>query len=239
MFAPALFAILILANITEAITGFGSTVIALTLGSFFFPLDFLVTVLVPLNLVLSLSLVTLSATKIDWKILARDILPMTGLGMAIGLWWQKSLQSSVALQKGYGAFVFGFAVFKLFFQRRPYPLTWPRKSGLLLGGGIMQGIYASGGPLVVSCASQILPDKDAFRATLSFLWILLNGLLFGMYLQQGVYTEDVRWFAFKHLPAVLIGMVAGNTLHRRIDQKSFQRLVFFLLMLAGLALVLR
>ena len=243
MFAPALFLILIVANITEAITGFGSTVIALTLGAFLFPIQELIVVLVPLNLVLSLMIVAQSARQIDWRILLRDILPLTALGMVAGLALQKSFQQSIGLQKGYGAFVFIFALVQLAKSRAaaPSPKQPTRlvKAGLLLGGGLMQGIYASGGPLVVSYVSQILKDKNTFRATLSFLWVLLNGLLFLIYVSDGLYTSEVQTFALKHSPAVIIGMLIGNFLHRRIQERFFRRLVFLLLMTAGLALLVR
>jgi uncharacterized membrane protein YfcA len=41
---------------------------------------------------------------------------------------------------------------------------------LLIIGGIVHGMFSTGGPLVVIYASRTLPDKGQFRATLCLLW---------------------------------------------------------------------
>ena len=49
--------IVLIANTVEAISGFGSTIISITLGSNFYPINTLLPVLVPLNLLLSFYIV--------------------------------------------------------------------------------------------------------------------------------------------------------------------------------------
>src|SRR5688572_30656932 len=70
--------IILLANTTEAISGFGSTIISVTLGSNFYPINELLPVLVPLNVLLSFYIVFRYHDLIDYQVLFKKILPFMG-----------------------------------------------------------------------------------------------------------------------------------------------------------------
>ena len=76
----------LLAYTTEAMTGFGSIVIALSLGALVLPLDTLMPVLVPLNLLLSGYLSIRYRRLVHWRLLVRGILPLMAAGTLAGIW---------------------------------------------------------------------------------------------------------------------------------------------------------
>lgn len=226
---------------TEAAMGFGCNVLAVTLAVHLFPLELLLPVLVSLNLVVSTYIVLRHRAAIDWRVLLTRILPLMLLGMPAGM-LLFHLGSGRALELGFGVFVASLAAIELARLHRgagdeapPLP-TW-KGVLVLLTGGVMHGLYASGGPLAVYFSSRQLPDKGPFRSTLSLLWLLLNLVLMGGYLLQGVLGAKVARMVGINLAPLVAGIWAGEWLHHRINQKTFRLLVFLLLFVGGIVLV--
>jgi uncharacterized membrane protein YfcA len=119
---------------------------------------------------------------------------------------------------------------------RPGPAS---AAGLLVSGGIVHGLYASGGPLIVLYASRAIPDKGAFRSTLSALWVVVNTALVAVHIAGGSINAATAKATAYLLPSLLLGIAAGEFLHDRIDERRFRLVVFALLVVAGGSLALR
>ena len=78
-------AIIFISYTTQAITGFGAVVIAVTLGAQFIPIEELVPVLIPMSMTLTSYLTLRYRRHIDLALLLKLILPVMGAGMALGL----------------------------------------------------------------------------------------------------------------------------------------------------------
>lgn len=226
---------------TEAAMGFGCNVLAVTLAVHLFPLDLLLPVLVSLNLVVSTYIVVRHRQAIDLRLLGARILPLMLLGMPAGMLLFRQ-GSSGALKLGFGAFVVVLAAIELVRLRlRPESevsrLPVWKGAVVLLLGGLMHGLYASGGPMAVYFSSRELPDKARFRSTLSLLWLLLNLVLIGGYLWQGVLGRAALGHVALNLVPLCAGIWAGEWLHGRINQHTFRLLVFLLLLAGGMVLV--
>ena len=76
-----LFCVVFLAHFTESVLGFGCGLLVLALASY--PLNILLPVLIPLNIVLSLSILTRDRRAVS-PILLRQMLPWAGLGLPLG-----------------------------------------------------------------------------------------------------------------------------------------------------------
>ena len=231
------------ANVVEATTGFGATILAVTIGSHHFSIDELVVTLVPLNILLSIWIVTRHRRQVDLRRLFTRLVPATLVGVALGVTVFLTAPPE-ALKRGYGVFVFLFASFELVRILRsrgdaqPRPLSKPAAFIWLLGGGLAQGIFASGGPLVVYYASREIPDKGPFRATLSGLWLVLNIVLLASHAAAGRTTVTTLTHSALLIPSLAVGILLGELLHHRIPNRAFRIMVFALLILAGGALVL-
>lgn len=229
----------LLSYTTEAMTGFGSIVIALSLGALVLPLDTLMPVLVPLNLLLSGYLSLRYYHLVQWRLLLLGILPLMATGTLVGYlarpWFGQAL-----LQSLFGVFIVGFSVRELW-RLRGGPVQavvhgpWWGRMWMLLAG-VTHGLYASGGPLLVYALSGVVLDKSRFRATLIVVWFTLNSLLSLGFLTQG--ALKTLWPQLIGLaPVVLVGIVIGEALHQRINEHRFRQVLFSVLLLAGVALV--
>ncbi|WP_150911886.1 sulfite exporter TauE/SafE family protein [Marinobacter halotolerans] len=233
------FAIL-LAFTIETITGFGSIVIALSLGALMLPIPQLLPVLVPLSVVMSSYLTWKNRQHIDWPILTRLILPLMLAGTITGYFLMPWLGDS-GLEILLGCLIVWFAgkeLWRLFGGHVAAPHGLKTSRGIILAAGVTQGLFASGGPLLVYALAGIQLDKSRTRATLVSVWLTLNVTLTLLYLFDGrlIATADrIAWY----LPMLVMGVVVGDFLHHRLDEGYFRRAVYGVLLVTGILLVFR
>jgi hypothetical protein len=233
----ALGAIALVAFITEGAIGFGGTVIAASIGAQLVPLDELLPAFVPVNMALSAWLLVRGLPLIQWRFLAREIVPAVAIGAAIGL-ALFHLPAKTALALAFGVFVVGLATLQLV---RPatqdLPPIW--RYGLLGIGGVAHGLFGTGGPMIVYVTRRRVEDKSAFRATLALLWLSLNTALLVNFLSLGLYHRETVDTGAVIALAVIPGLVIGERIHRALDAARFERVVWVLLLVAGAALAIR
>lgn len=235
----ALAAVVLVCFGVEAALGFGSTVLAVTLAAPFLPLELLLPTLVGLNLLVSSYITIRHRDGIDWRLLLTRILPLAGVGMPLGI-FLFAIVPGVGLKLGFGAFVFLLSARELYLSRRP---AGERRTlgalpmvGLLVLGGVIHGLYASGGPMIVYVASRLLDDKRRFRSTLSMLWLVLNVVLVASYALRGLIGSAVLSGQLALIPSLILGILGGEWLHRRVNERSFRRLVYGLLLVGATVL---
>lgn len=222
---------------TEGAIGFGGTVLAASIGAQFVPLELLLPAFVPLNMVMSSWLLARGFRSIGWRMLAVEIAPMVGVGAAVGL-ALFHVPAKHVFAFGFGVFVVGLAILQL---ARPggrelaKPLQW-----LLLGlGGVVHGLFGTGGPMIVYVVRRRLADKLAFRSTLAVLWLVLNVALLVNYASEGLYTRTTAKAAAVIALVIVPGLYIGERVHHRLDAGRFERVVWIVLLAAGLVLAIR
>lgn len=227
----------LLAYTVEAVTGFGSIVIALSLGALLLPITAMLPVLVPLNIVMSGYLTIRHRRRIDRPTLFGRILPLMTVGTALG-YLLRPVLSGAPLRVMLGVLIVGFAGRELWRLRGgvPRPHRPAVGAALMLGAGTTHGLFASGGPLLAFALAGSPLDKSALRATLIAVWFSLNSLLTVMFAVDGSLWPALSR-VMGYLPLVLIGIVVGEWLHRRVDELRFRRLVFAALAVTGAALI--
>lgn len=234
--------VFLVSNVVETVTGFGSTIVAVTIGANFYPISHLVAVIVPINIMLSAYIVIRHFRAVDLREYAFRILPFAGAGLAIGI-AVSSFAGGNELKIAYGAFVLCFSAWELVrllrggdAEKQP-ELPLAKGALWLVAGGIVQGIYASGGPLVVYYASRKLKDKTVFRSTLSMLWLALNIVLVTTLAMKHEVNAGTLKTSAALLPSLAIGIFLGEKLHGRINERAFRVFVFALLIAAGASLL--
>lgn len=225
---------------TEALTGFGSIIIAVALGANFYPIPEILPLVVPLNLLLSAYFVVRYFKLINGSALLKMIFPIMGFGTLLGYYLIQFIEGET-LKFIFGASVVFFAIreiYKYFNNKeRSRQMLWQFQSFWIFAGGVIHGIYGSGGPMLVYALSGNSLNKGVFRATLSAIWFAMNLLLTMMY----IYSRQINNHNFGKLmiifPIVLIGIVLGELLHHRINEEKFKLVVYFLLLLSGCLLL--
>jgi uncharacterized membrane protein YfcA len=239
----ALLGVVTLAFTVETVVGFGATVVVVSLGALFLPLELLLPTFVPVNLALSFWLVGRNLHDVQWRLLGRRLLPALLVGMAVGMGLLAGLPSRRMLIV-FGALVVGLSVRELLAMRRadaapPAVLSAPVAALVLASGGVVHGVFGTGGPLIVFVLARQLHEKGAFRATLAVVWVLLNGLLvLGYWVGDRLDGSTLRGSALL-VVALMVGLVVGQRVHERVDAIRFRKGLFSMLLIAGFVLSLR
>ncbi len=234
---PAFFAIVVFAVAVEAAAGFGATVITVTLASHLMPLDEVLATFMPVNVVLALWILARHHALVDRGLLFRRIFPMMAVGFLAGLLLVDQLGHPY-LKATFGLLVVGLAAVELTGSRASPPSPAAARVALL-SAGLIHGLFACGGPLLVWVAGRELPDKGRFRATLQAVWLGLGGLLLVRYALAGSLTATTLRHSAWLMLALAVALPIGEAVHRRIAPAPFRRAVFSLLLFAGGALAVR
>lgn len=222
----------------EAITGFGSIVIALSLGALLLPIETMLPVLVPLNICMTGYLATKHRQHIHWPTLLKLILPLMISGTLTGYLLRPWLGDNT-LQLLFGALVIWFAGRELWRSVKGLKLgrhgIWWTRSWMFLAG-ITHGLFASGGPLLVYSLTGIQLPKAQFRATLITVWLSLNSMLTIVFALDGSLAPSLNRVAML-LPVLVGGVVVGEFLHHKVNEQRFKQLVYAMLLLTGTLLI--
>ena len=225
----------------EGISGFGSTVMALPFISMLIGVQKAVPMLSALSIILSLFIISRSWKSIDFREYLFIVLHV-GCGVPIGLVLMDHLPK---------VYLLGFLIAFMFFAgikglismrcKAGFQTVLPKKNffdrAVLFCGGIIQGVFSSGGPLVIIYASKALPEKTAFRATLTSLWLTTNCIMVTKWsLVNKVWTPELLRIFAGSLPFIAGGMLLGNFLHNKVNQYYFKVLVYTVLLIAGMML---
>jgi len=227
---------------TLAISGFGSVVIAITLGAHLYPIEWLLPILVPLTLFVNSYITIRYRDNIDTAVLFKKIVPYMGIGLLLGMTAFHYIQG-VMLKKIFGFLVLVLSIrelYRLSAKNMKLSISSSVVSNIyIIVAGIIHGVYASGGPLLVYAINKLGLDKSSFRSTLSSLWLLLNIVLTSFYIVSGKISADSAKTTGLLLPVVFIGLIIGETLHRYINERFFKVFVFLILLFSGLSIVLK
>lgn len=223
----------------EAMSGFGSIVIALSLGALLLPIEFMLPVLVTLNVLTSSWMAWRHRTRIDWRLLLRTVLPGMLIGTVMGVLLQ-DIAPGAALKTGFAVFVLGFALRELWVLRRggvrsSHP---PLQTQLLVtAAGVTHGLFASGGPLLVHALAGRQLDKATFRATMIAVWLTLNLVLCLTFTAQGKLLPHLGLIV-ACVPVIVAAVWLGSRLHHHLNEEKFRVMVYWLLAAVGVALLL-
>jgi uncharacterized membrane protein YfcA len=106
-----------------------------------------------------------------------------------------------------------------------------------IAAGIVQAFYATGGPLLVYSLSRLELSKAVFRATLCTVWVILNTFLVIVFSVNGRINPVSLKLTACLLPVVPLGILLGERLHGRLDERVFKICIYVLLFFSGLMLV--
>ena len=234
--------VIFLTNTAEAITGFGCTVMALPFITAIFGIEIGVKVLTIISFTLASYTIISKWKYINFKVFF-TIFPIMLLGLPIGMQLFRNIDPFY-LKKALAIFITCVAISQLylFFKKAENKVEKPtsilKTIILLFSGGIVQGAFSSGGPLVVLYAKSKLKHKTEFRATLSLLWVTLNTVILTRFFIEGTLTSEICFTYLKMVPFLIMGIILGEYLHHRISQRIFSLVVYIGLLITGIFMLI-
>jgi uncharacterized membrane protein YfcA len=232
------------ASVVQTAAGFGFTLLCVTFGAFVLPVEDLLTVVLPLSFSQSAWVSWRNRAHVNKPLLGYNILPLMGVGLVVGRIVGGYL-SGLWVLKGFALWVLVLSAREAWIARqrsRGAPESPPSVGlarGTLVLAGVAHGLWATGGPLVVSAVQSWRLSKSEFRSTLSSIWAVLDGILVCWWGLSGRFTATSQGLSLGLVAAVVVGMVVGERLHHQVEEKSFRAGTFALLAVAALALLVK
>ena len=231
-FSAALFA----AYFIRGIAGFGSALVAMPLLAMQMEIAFVVPVICLLDYLASLTHGLQNRSRICWADLL-PLLPFTLCGMFAGFFILKTVETS-SLTAGLAVFIICYAIYALL----PLPLLkgtrwWAGPAGFF--GALIGVIFGTGGPFYVIYFSLRQLDKSEFRATVATVFMIDGGMRLISFLAGGFYSSTSFIAVLAALPMLAIGLFLGEKVHLSISRPDFVRLVSFILLFSGTALLMK
>jgi uncharacterized protein len=224
-----------LAYIVFGIAGFGTALVAGPILIVFMPLSKIIPLLVLLDFVAAFGNLLQSRREVVKPELLR-LLPCMAIGCTLGVIFLLNLHSDLLLLL-MGVFISTYAIYSLAIKAKPTALAagWAVPMGVV--GGLFGALFGSGGFLYAIYLNSRLP-KDPARATQSALISASTVVRLSLFLIAGVYAElPLLMLAVCLLPAMALGLWLGRRLTLRMSREAFVRLVTWLVLASGIALI--
>jgi len=229
--------IILFAFLVRSLTGFGSALIGVPLLALLFDLKFVV----PLESVLEVGFTALLAPRVYRQMHKATLLPMIGgavLGTLAGTYFLQAL-GDVILKKALGILTLLFGIYSFGAARGGSGRDLSPKWGVLAGagGGILGGLFGTSGPPFVVYLTHKLREKDVLRASLIGLFAVDYSWRTAVFAHSGLLTAELLTFALYLIPALILGTVLGHTIHSRVPEGHFRKMVAGILMISGVLLL--
>ena len=219
----------------QAITGFAGNIFAMPVGATLLGLESTVAVLNAMGVFACGLLAVTNLKSVNWRELGK-MLAVMAVFMFVGIWLDTVMPLHVLL-KLYGVVLVAIGAKNLLRPQTRFLPEWALWVVLALAG-LVQGMFVSGGALLVIYAVQKLRDRQQFRITLSAVWTVLNFLYAVIAFRQGHYTGDVLQVVALCIPLAVVATVLGSKLQKRISQERFLKFTYVLILcIGGLLLV--
>ncbi|WP_028696685.1 sulfite exporter TauE/SafE family protein [Pseudomonas cremoricolorata] len=226
------------AYIVFGIAGFGTALVAGPVLIHFMPLSRVIPLLVLLDFVAALGNLLPSRRDVVRAELLR-LLPFMALGCTLGVVFLLQLKSELLLLL-MGVFVTAYGIYGLAVKARPTRLSglWAAPMGTV--GGLFGAMFGSGGFLYAMYLSARLEVKEQVRATQSALISCSTVVRLALFVLAGVYADlSLLLLAACLLPVMFAGLWLGRRLTRRLSREAFVRVVTWLVLCSGVALIVR
>lgn len=244
------FAVILVTNIIQGITGFAGTILAMPPSLFLVGYDVAKPVLNVLGILAGVYVFITHGKHVDWKELKKVVLVMT-VGILSGIFLKSMFTGNESiLYKCLGIFIIVLSVqgyYQLLAKKKDTLQIEPKagkKTGiksylLLISSGVVHGMFVSGGPLLIAYLSKTVKEKVSFRATISTVWIILNTIILIDDIRAGLWTISLVKTQVIAIPFFIVGMAAGTKLYKSMSQMLFMKLTYILLFISGISLLFK
>ncbi|MDD2060436.1 sulfite exporter TauE/SafE family protein [Pseudomonas sp. GD03860] len=224
------------AYIVFGIAGFGTALVAGPVLIHFMPLSRIIPLLVLLDFVAAFGNWLPSRKAVVRAELLR-LLPCMAVGCSLGVLFLLRLKSEWLLLS-MGVFVCAYALYSLAVRARPRRLSagWSVPAGVV--GGLFGALFGSGGFLYALYLNARVASVEQARATQSALISCSTVVRLGLFLLAGVYADGtLLLLALLLVPMMAAGLWLSRRLTLNMSRETFVRLVTWLVLCSGIALI--
>jgi uncharacterized membrane protein YfcA len=229
--------IVAVASFVFGLTGFGISLVSVSLLPFFLP----PATVVPLITLYGAAFALVMTIQLWRDVMFSQLVFLligTVLGTPVGVWVLEALPPRL-LKRLIGLILMGIVVIE-WYGAYPKKLSG-RHWGLCAGGlaGLLGGAIGTPGPPVILYAAAQGWSPRITKAMLQAFFLVNYSVIVVNHWWVGLLTREVAWLACLYVVPSAIGVTAGIHLFDRIHQVRFRRLMFALLFVLGLAMCVR
>jgi hypothetical protein len=234
--------VLVGAFAVRSAAGFGAVLVAVPLLALILPVTTAVAVGSALTVITSVQQVNRDWRHIAWsQFLLISLYSLIGIGL--GFYFLNALDEQ-ALRRGLGGFLILYAlyVFLTGGASPAFPTRWHGMLGAAAGtaAGFFSALFGGGvGPIYVVYFNILGMSREAFRVTMSTVLLVGVSVRIAGYASFGFYGSAALVLLAIGLPLVFIGSWLGDRLAQRLNPKTFGALVSGLVLVAGVALLVK
>ena len=104
-----------------------------------------------------------------------------------------------------------------------------------IASGILCGMFGIGA-LLASYVGRTTKDTESFKANMNVLFAVDGTMRIIMYAANGMITEKMLWYALKLMPCMVVGLLIGIQLAKKLPDKLVRKII--IIMLIGMGLVI-
>ncbi|MCO4863769.1 MULTISPECIES: sulfite exporter TauE/SafE family protein [Cupriavidus] len=221
------------------LTGFGAAMVAVPVLVQFLPLQFVVPMLLLLDLVATAVVGVRNRSSVSHTELFR-LLPFMMIGVALGTTVLAKLESRWLLV-GLGLFVLAMTARALMGSSGRMAAAakgWSVPAGVI--GGVFSALFGTGGPIYTMYLASRLPEIDVFRSTIASVILSSAVARLLAFAGGGLLQQDELWrSAAFAMPFSLAGLAVGSCLRRRIAADAVRRALLVFLGASGASVLVR
>ncbi|MBR2590547.1 MAG: sulfite exporter TauE/SafE family protein [Clostridia bacterium] len=232
--------VIFLSNIVQCITGFAGTVLAMPFSLMLVGYSTAKPILNLLGLAASIGVLVRHYKDVDKSEFFKIVVIMS-IGIGGGMFISPYITANPDwIHKILGSVVILFAVYNgyMFWRKKERSPDKVLSFLLLVGAGLIHGIFVCGGPLLVTYASSKIKDTKKFRATISAVWIVLNTIIMFSDIKDGYFTPQLIPNLTVCMVLLFVAIVVGEKLASRMSKNTFMVLSYILMFDSGISLLL-
>jgi hypothetical protein len=242
---------LVVGGFTMGLTGFSFALVTTGVLAFFHPLVAVVPAIALVSVVMHLLLIVENREAIGWELprqvdlLHPLVLPWPVAAMVIGSFVLGHVDAHL-LRRLLGGLIVLVTLMQWRSPARPSAATAapPGTARLVsvgagIGAGVLHGLFGIGGPPIVLYLMARRVEKRLFIAAFGLIILALELPRILVYSWHGYWKSEALGLSLGALPPSLAGFALGVLARRRISEERFGRVVMGILVLVGLALLVR
>lgn len=235
LLVPLVLLVLLVATLIRSAFGFGEALVAVPLLALIIPIE----VAAPLAALVSITVAAVVLVQ-DWSEVhvrsASWLAVATVPGIPLGLLLLTRVPEP-AVKAVLALVIIAFSGYSLA-RTTSWALRDDRFAWIFgLSAGVLGGAYGMNGPPLVVYGSLRGWSPQHFRATLQGYFLPASVLVMGGYWMAGLWTAEVTDYFVVSLPVVLVAIVVGRVVNRRLDGPRFLTYIHASLIVIGVALL--
>ena len=176
--------------------------------------------------------------NIDFKLILPIIIPAM-IMVTLSVQLSKSVSSGIMMIVLGGVLIALSIYFLLFSQNIRLRASTP--GGIAIGttGGILSGLFSTGGPPVVLYLSSIISDKMIYFATIQGYFAITDLYGLGTRVFSGIVTWQVLVYAAIGWIGSLIGNTLGGLVFNKINAQTLKKIIYVGMIVSGAIMILK